>query len=159
MVTLCNVEVSKKSSNCHKVWTWVLLNTLLQFHRFFLTLSIFVVFYNMNTVRLEMWVWGFPNHSCQKFLTNHLSLTRDLTRFLAFVIWKTPYSNFLLTVFSHFLQCNERTLTVAVGHSVRIILQSFFTSLGSCEFNLQRDTIPMVSKSSECRLFFIWHSI
>ena len=84
-----------------KVCTWVLLNTLLQFHEFFLTLCIFVVFYNVNTVRSEMWVWGFPNHSCQKFLTNHSSSTRDLTRFLAFVIWKTPYSHFLLTVFSH----------------------------------------------------------
>ena len=87
-----------------KVCTWVLLNTLLQFHKFFLTLCIFVVFYNVNTVRSEMWVWGFPNHSCQKFLTNHSSSTRDLTRFLAFVIWKTPYSHFLLTVFSHFFQ-------------------------------------------------------
>ena len=48
MFTLSNDEVSKKLSNCHKVWTWVLLNTLLQFHRFFLTLSIFVVFYNMT---------------------------------------------------------------------------------------------------------------
>ena len=66
--------------NC-KVCTWVLLNTLLQFHEFFLTLYIFVDFNNVNTVRSEMWVWGFPNHSCQKFLTNHLSSTRDLTRF------------------------------------------------------------------------------
>ena len=32
---------------------------------------------------------------------NSLQITRDLTRFLAFVIWKTPYSHFLLTVFSH----------------------------------------------------------
>ena len=68
---------------------WVLLNTLLQFHKFFLILCIFVVFNNVNTVRSEMWVWGFPNHSCQKFFTNHSSSTRDLTRFLAFVIWKT----------------------------------------------------------------------
>ena len=84
-----------------KVCTWVLLNTLLQFHEFFLILCVFVVFNNVNTVRSEMWVWGFPNHSCQKFLTNHSSSTRDLTRFLAFVIWKTPYSHFLLTVFSY----------------------------------------------------------
>ena len=77
-----------------KVCTWVLLNTLQQFHEFFLTLCKLVVFYNVNTVRSEMWVWGFPNHSCQKFLTNHSSSTRDLTRFLAFVIWKTPYSHF-----------------------------------------------------------------
>ena len=84
-----------------KVCTWVLLNTLLQFHEFFLILCVFVVFNNVNTVRSEMWVWGFPNHSCQKFLTNHSSSTRDLTRFLAFVIWKTPYSHFLLTVLSH----------------------------------------------------------
>ena len=84
-----------------KVCIWVLLNTLLQFHKFFLILCIFVVFNNVNTVRSEMWVWGFPNHSCQKFFTNHSSSTRDLTRFLAFVIWKTQYSHFLLTVLSH----------------------------------------------------------
>ena len=100
IVTKCEHEFY--STLC-KVCTWVLLNTLLQFHEFFLTLCIFVVFYNVNTVRSEMWVWGFPNHSCQKFLTNHSSSTRDLTRFLAFVIWKTPYSHFLLTVFSHCL--------------------------------------------------------
>ena len=88
-------------STLYKVCTWVLLNTLLQFHKFFLTVCIFVVFNNVNTVRSEMWVWGFPNHSCQKFFTNHSSSTRDLTRFLAFVIWKTPYSHFLLTVLSH----------------------------------------------------------
>ena len=40
MFTLCNDEVSKKLSNRHKVCTWVLLNTLLQFHEFFLTLCI-----------------------------------------------------------------------------------------------------------------------
>ena len=108
-------EVSKKNcqivakcehefySTLYKVCTWVLLNTLLQFHKFFLTLCIFVVFYNVNTVRSEMWVWGFPNHSCQKFFTNHSSSTRDLTRFLAFVIWKTQYSHFLLTVLSQYL--------------------------------------------------------
>jgi hypothetical protein len=118
MFTLCKVTVklmftlSKKNrqiiakcahefySTLCKVCTWVLLNTLQQFHEFFLTLFVFVVFNNVNTVRSEMGVWGFPNHSCQKFLTNHLSSTCDLTRFLAFVIWKTPYSHFLLTVFS-----------------------------------------------------------
>ena len=96
-----------------KVCTWVLLNTLLQFHKFFLTVCIFVVFNNVNTVRSEMWVWGFPNHSCQKFFTNHSSSTRDLTRFLAFVIWKTPYSHFLLTVFSHY--CEFWTITGSFG--------------------------------------------
>ena len=68
----------------------------------FYSFDIIVVFNNVNTVRSEMWVCVFPNHSCQKFLTKHLSLTRDLTRFLSFVIWKTPYSHFLLTVFSHY---------------------------------------------------------
>ena len=63
IVTKCEHEFY--STLC-KVCTWVLLNTLLQFHKFFLTLCIFVVFYNVNTVRSEMWVWGFPNHSCQK---------------------------------------------------------------------------------------------
>ena len=65
-----------------KVCTWVLLNTLLQFHKFFHILCLILVFNNVNTVRSEMWVWGFPNHSYQKFLTNHPSSTRDLTIFL-----------------------------------------------------------------------------
>ena len=98
--------------NC-KVCTWVLLNTLLQFHEFFLTLCIFEVFYNVNTVRSKMWVWVFPNHSCQKFLTNHSSSTRDFTRFLAFVIWKNPNSHFFLTVFSHFFQVDSGKIYLA----------------------------------------------
>ena len=43
---------------------------------------------------------GFSKSQMPKILSNHESKTSDLTRFLAFVIWKTPYSNFLLTVFS-----------------------------------------------------------
>ena len=39
-------------------------------YRHFAAISrVFVVFYNVNTVRSEMWVWDFPNHS---------SSTRDL---------------------------------------------------------------------------------
>ena len=39
-------------------------------YRHFAAISrVFVVFYNVNTVRSEMWVWDFPNH---------LSSTRDL---------------------------------------------------------------------------------
>ena len=105
--TICQIVAKCEHefySTLYKVCTWVLLNNLLQFHELFLTLCIFVIFNNVNTVRSELWVWGFPNHSCQKFLTNHVSSTRDLTRFLAFVIWKTPYSHFLLKVFSHFCQ-------------------------------------------------------
>ena len=42
--------------------------TLLLFEKFFLHIWVFAVFYNVNTVRSEMWVWVFPNHSCQKLV-------------------------------------------------------------------------------------------
>ena len=50
---------------------------------------------------------GFQSDNFPAFLnskqSNHSSATRDLTRLLAFVIWKTTCSHFLLTVFSQYI--------------------------------------------------------
>ena len=50
----------------------------------------------------ELWVWGFPNYSCQKNYLQIICLQLIIWQdFFSFVLWKTTYSHFLLTVFSH----------------------------------------------------------
>ena len=42
----------------------------------------------------EMWVLGFPNHECQKSCQITSRRRVICKEFLAWVIWKTPYSHF-----------------------------------------------------------------
>ena len=62
---------------------------------------LFVFFNNANTVSAEMWVWGFGNHAWYKSLVKSLVFDSWLETFVSLVISKTPYSHFLLTLFSH----------------------------------------------------------
>ena len=93
--------------------------TLLLFDKFFLNLCILAVFYNVNTVRLAMWVCVLTNHSCQKLVT-----------FLAFVIWKNPYSHFFLAVFSN---CRKISLILVVSKTNTRHFETYFSNF-SCMF-------------------------
>ena len=68
---------------------------------FVVSYHLFVFFNNANTVSAEMWVWGFGNHAWYKSLVKSLVCNSWLETFVSLVISKTPYSHFLLTVFSH----------------------------------------------------------
>ena len=79
--------------------------TLLLFDKFFLHICAFAVLYNVNTVRSEMWVWFFPNH---------LSSTRDLTRFFGICDLEKPILTFpshsilsLLWILSHYCEFDD----------------------------------------------------
>ena len=50
-----------------------------------------------------MWVLSFGNHASYKSLVKSLVFDSWLETFVSLVISKTPYSHFLLTVFSHCL--------------------------------------------------------
>ena len=67
---------------------------------FVVSYRLFVFFNNANTVSAEMWVWGFGNHAWYKSLIKSLVFDSWLETFVSLVISKTPYSHFLLTVFS-----------------------------------------------------------
>ena len=69
---------------------------------FVVSYHLFVFFNNANTVSAEMWVWGFGNHAWYKSLVKSLVFDSWLETFVSLVISKTPYSHFLLTVFTHF---------------------------------------------------------
>ena len=106
-------------SNHRKGWTWVLLRYL------------FKVWAWPSLIFFKVWTWKLPSLLFDKFFSymgicNFLKCeignessgfskslmpkTRQITclglviwqDFLAFVIWKNPYSHFLLTVFSHY---------------------------------------------------------
>ena len=51
--------------------------------------------------------------------SNHSSLTRDLKISLAFVMNNTPYTYFLLTVFTHYLPINIKLLLVFFGNLIK----------------------------------------
>ena len=67
---------------------------------FVVSYHLFVFFNNANTVSAEMWVWCFGNHAWYKSLVKSLVFDSWLETFVSLVISKTPYSHFLLTVFS-----------------------------------------------------------
>ena len=75
---------------------------------FVVSYHLFVFFNNANTVSAEMWVWGFGNHAWYKSLVKSLVFDSWLETFVSLVIYKTPYSHFLLTVISH---CILRAIT------------------------------------------------
>ena len=61
------------------------------------------IFQECQSYESEVLVWVFPNHSCQKSLSKSLGFASWLGKtFLAFVIWKNPYSHFLFTGLVHF---------------------------------------------------------
>ena len=109
----CNIEVntrlSSKSQCTHmtftvtyeniELWKGYLLSFVVSYH-------LFVFFNNANTVSAEMWVWGFGNHVWYKILVKSLVFDSWLETFVSLVISKTPYSHFLLTVFSHY-KCKD----------------------------------------------------
>ena len=64
---------------------------------------LFVFFNNANTVSAEIWEWSFGNHAWYKSLVKSLVFDSWLETFVSLVISKTPYSHFLLTVFSYYL--------------------------------------------------------
>ena len=70
---------------------------------FVVSYHLFVFFNNANTVSAEMWVWGFGNHAWYKSLVKSLVFDSWLETFVSLVISKTPYSHFLLTVFSQYI--------------------------------------------------------
>ena len=98
LLTLCTYTKCKQWYYCHfikcKQWyychfikckQWFCCNII----DFFIVLNTtIVVFNNVITVRSEMWVLGFTNHSCQK----------SLSKLLGF----PPHSNLSLCVFSLF---------------------------------------------------------
>ena len=90
---------------------------------FVVSYHLFVFFNNANTVSAEMWVWGFGNHTWYKSLVKSLVFDLWLETFVSLVISKTPYSHFLLTVFSHCvgLDGSDRTNL----HSKKIAIKFF----------------------------------
>ena len=90
----------------------------------------------------------------KKFLTNHLSSTCDLTRFLAFVIWKTPYSHFLLTVFSHFILAKfqesnamlRKWCLMGIGICLLTISTSILTLFGRKGFKSVRIEVGIIRR-------------
>ena len=76
--------------------------------------------------------YGVLEITCDiKVLSSHSSLTRDLRLFLSLVISKTPYSHFLLTVFSHYEilaynvvkgYCLIKSMHFFQGSSARLII-------------------------------------
>ena len=68
---------------------------------FVVSYHLFVFFNNANTVSAEMWAWGFGNHAWYKSLVKSLVFDSWHETFVSFVISKTPFSHFLLTVFTH----------------------------------------------------------
>ena len=56
--------------------------------------------------------------------SNHSSSTRDLKIYLAFVMNKTPYSHFLLTVFTHdlLLSRSGKTSNFSPGKSRQLLI-------------------------------------
>ena len=69
--------------------------------------------------------WVFHITHAKKFLTNHLSSTRDLTRFFGICDVEKPYSHFLLTVFSHCLKKHKRLLHSKITSKTQIQMTSF----------------------------------
>ena len=111
-------ENYKNSWNCSKMTVCSLLNTAIVKKLLNNEWSMYSL-YNDLTIFSKKWLksgllqfltmWILWDRKCEywffhithaKNSSNHLSLTRDLTIFLAFVIWKKPYSHLLLTVFS-----------------------------------------------------------
>jgi hypothetical protein len=90
---------------------------------FVVSYHLFVFFNNANTVSAEMWVWGFGNHAWYISLVKSLVFDSWLETFVSLVISKTPYSHFLLTVFTHCWKIEAILLWNNLSCKVRVMAQ------------------------------------